>query len=324
MPALQTESKGPLYTVDGFKDAVEVDFVNVYVTDPAIDSSSSINLMLDAGLNIVVSPGIYTLTDSIKIVKDSQVVLGLGLATLIAPENGEPCVVVAGGLSDVRVAGLLLQAGEHETSDMLRVEAGTPLSGSPIILTDIFARVGGPNTELVGPVGSMINIEADNVIIDNTWLWRADHSTKGLVSNEDNACNNGLLVSGDDWIAYGLAVEHTNEDNVIWSGESGQVYFFQAEILYDFVASDTWEHSCYIVDEKVTKHLGIGLGCYSFFRDAEVSVKSSFTTNGSDGVVLETATSVFLNGGGEILNIVNDDGISVSSQGAHQAYSCNF
>ena len=47
---------------------------------------------------------------------------------------------------------------------------------------DIFARVGGPDTT---PVQShyMLQVNSGNVVIDDIWLWRADHNVEGLVVN---------------------------------------------------------------------------------------------------------------------------------------------
>ena len=59
-------------------------------------------------------------------------------------------------------------------------------------------------------------------IIDNVWLWRADHDVSGdLVKNGKNPCSTGLQVNGDNVIAYGLAAEHTLKDLVEWNGENG-------------------------------------------------------------------------------------------------------
>ena len=41
---------------------------------------------------------------------------------------------------------------------------------------------------------------------------------------------NGLVVTADDVIMYGLAVEHTEQDLVQWSGERGRTYFYQSEV----------------------------------------------------------------------------------------------
>ena len=53
--------------------------------------------------------GIYNLTESLKISSPNQVLLGLGLATLISGA-GKPCIEVA-DVAGVRVAGVMMQAG---------------------------------------------------------------------------------------------------------------------------------------------------------------------------------------------------------------------
>ena len=275
-------SAGVPYTTSGMKGPVlEEDFTEVYVTKET-DGSSEINSALESGLHVVVSPGIYNLSETL-VVGDSQVLLGLGYANLISPPSGTPCVTITG--KDSRVAGLLLEAGEHETSSLLLV------SGSDAVITDVFARVGGPTTG-VGPVGSMFTIDGVRAVVDNTWLWRADHVYGGedggedqLVMNGDNPCGNGLVVNGDDVTCYGLASEHTVEDNVVWNGEGGEVYFYQAEIMYDFTEGDVWEHSCMRVGENVTEFKGVGLGCYSYFRDAEATAVSGVSTGGGGGLL---------------------------------------
>lgn len=72
----------------------------------------------------------------------------------------------------------------------------------------------------------MVKINSANVIVDNTWLWRADHDVNGHVGNAMNPVKNALIVNGEDVIVYGLAVEHTLEDNVQWNANGGKVFFF--------------------------------------------------------------------------------------------------
>ena len=55
----------------------------------------------------------------------------------------------------------------------------------------------------------MVQINSDHVIIDNTWLWRADHDVTGQVKNANNPVKSGVEVNGDNVIAYALAAEHT-------------------------------------------------------------------------------------------------------------------
>jgi len=84
----------------------------------------------------------------------------------------------------------------------------------------VFARVGGPDTNEVKTT-YMIEINSNDVIIDNTWLWRADHDVNGLVTNGKNPVTSGLVVNGWDVIAYGLASEHTLGHLVDWNGDNG-------------------------------------------------------------------------------------------------------
>ena len=93
-------------------------FSQVFVASNASDSASTINAKLAAGLHVVLSPGIYELEDTLRLRMPNQVLLGLGLATLVAA-NGLPAVAVA-NVDGVRVAGVLLQAGTKPTSTLLQ------------------------------------------------------------------------------------------------------------------------------------------------------------------------------------------------------------
>jgi hypothetical protein len=207
---------------------------------------------------------------------------------------------------------------------MLQVGTSGSFTGNynnPIVITDVFVRVGGPSNG-VGPVGSMVLIQSGYTIIDNTWLWRADHGVDGTVYNGENPVKNGLIVLADNVYAYGLAVEHTIEDNVIWRGNNGITYFFQAEIMYDYLES-VWNHSCYKVEETVSGHYASGMGCYSFFRDASSYAERGLDTSAAKNISVKSAVSVWLNGyeNSGIKNVINDDKRSVDSTNRVQ-YNC--
>lgn len=38
----------------------------------------------------------------------------------------------------------------------------------------------------------MVQVNSGNVIIDDVWLWRADHSKSGLIKNKANPVKTGL------------------------------------------------------------------------------------------------------------------------------------
>lgn len=308
-PAKANVEAGLPWSDSGQAGSTIIDFENVYVTQ-LTDTSAIMQAKLDEGLHVVISAGQYQLDDSLTLKHENQVLLGIGYATLKAPSNGKPCIVVD-DVDGVRIAGMLLQAGAWQTGAMMQVGVSGSFSASPtnpVVLTDVFARVGGTSNGM-GPVDAMFLVQSGNTVIDNTWLWRADHGTDGLVKNGENPAKNGLVVNADHVYAYGLAVEHTNEDNVVWNGNDGVTFFFQAEIMYDYTG-DVWDHNCYKVGSNVTTHHASGLGCYSFFRDYASECPVGFSVPEVGGVVLDKAVNIYLNGvnGSKISNIVNHDG----------------
>ena len=138
------------------------------------------------------------------------------MAALTSP-NGKPCLIV-GNVDGVRIAGFMFEAGTTKAPTLLQVGSGK-FSGSitnPVVLSDIFARTGGDRKD--NTATSFVTINSNNVIIDHTWLWRADHDIKGSVRDRSVRAYHGLIVNGDNVIAYGLFVEHTLGDMVVWNG----------------------------------------------------------------------------------------------------------
>lgn len=150
-------------------------------------------------------------------------------------ENG-PCIEV-GNYDGVRVAGILFEAGEISSPSLLKwgQHGFQGNESNPGVASDIFARVGGPNDVTVYEERalSMMTVNSGNVIIDNTWLWRADHDILGNVANSQNPVDHGIIVNGDNVKAYGLKVEHTLKDLTQWNGENGLTVMYQSELPYD-------------------------------------------------------------------------------------------
>ena len=44
----------------------------------------------------------------------------------------------------------------------------------------------------------MVHVRSGHVVGDNLWLWRADHAVGGAVTLTGNACDNGLVIDGND------------------------------------------------------------------------------------------------------------------------------
>jgi len=170
----------------------------------------------------------------------------------------------------------------------------------------------------------MVQINSSNVIIDHTWLWRADHDAGGRVYSSRNYVENGLQVNGDNVIAYGLFSEHSLGDLVQWNGNYGKTYFYQSELPYDVTQSnyaDKGYHG-YKVGDHVTSHHGYGIGVYSFFRDNSVWMDTAIKAPEARDVHFVNAMTVKLAGNGGIKHIVNNEGWQVDA-GHKQNYLCN-
>ena len=192
-------------------------------------------------------------------------------------------------------------------------------AANPGAMSDVFARVGGTNPTGDMKTTNMVQINSGNTIIDDTWLWRADHDVAGLVYSSRNPVDTGLLVNGDNVTGYGLACEHTLKDMLIWNGDNGKAFFYQSEFAYDVTQQNYGDkgYSAFKVDDKVTNFDGYGLGVYSYFRDNVVEVESAIKAPQKSGVTLTNSLTVFLNGKGGIKHIVDEEGGS-AQQGSNQ------
>jgi hypothetical protein len=277
----------------------------------AADSAAAINAELAKGRNLLLTPGIYELAEPLRVAHANTVVLGLGFATL-KPVNGTAAVTVADE-EDIIVAGLLIDAGEKESPVLMEAGgAGSKVNHArnPITLSDIFFRVGGAS---VGKAQVNLRVNANDTLIDHTWIWRADHG-KG-VGWTQNTSANGLVVNGDRVTAYGLFVEHHQQYQVLWKGEAGWTYFYQSEIPYDppdqasFTSGagvNGW--ASYKVADDVKSHEAWGLGVYSVFRHPNVTLTRAIEVPRTPDVRFHDMITVALDNLGEISNVIDDAG----------------
>ncbi|MEC3979766.1 sialidase [Amycolatopsis sp. H20-H5] len=284
------------------------------------DTAATLNRALAAGSNLLVTPGVYHLDDTLRITRPGTVVLGLGLATLV-PDTGLP-VITADDVGGVKIAGLLIDAGPVNSPVLVEIgPAGSHArhAADPTSLHDLFFRVGGGATPAKATVSLRVN--SDNVIGDHLWLWRADHGDQ--VGWTVNTAANGLVVNGDDVTMYGLSVEHYQQYETLWNGNGGRTYFYQNEFPYDPPDQASWTSggdpgwAAYKVADSVTSHEAWGLGSYSYFDvNPAVVAARSFEVPDTPGVRLHHLVSVSLGGVGTIRHVVNDTG--GQSDRAHQ------
>jgi|CZKF01.1.fsa_nt_gi hypothetical protein len=275
---------------------------------------AAINAALASGQNLILTPGIYTYSGSINVTNANTIVLGMGYADLI-PQTGTAAITVA-DVDGVQIAGLLIDAGPVNSPVLLQVgnPGGTPRvshAANPTSISDAHVRIGG---YLAGTATTSFEIDSDNVILDNNWLWRADHGTgAGWTSNP---AAHGLVVNGDNVTALGLFVEHYQQNQVVWNGNGGETIFYQSEFPYDPPNQAGWMdgsidgYASYYVSPLVTTHNAYGLGVYSNFNNPVVA-QSGITVPVAVGVTVTDAVTVFLANKGSITYTVNDAGDQV-------------
>jgi hypothetical protein len=259
----------------------------------------------------LLTPGIYELTEPIRVTRPDTIVMGLGFATL-RPTRGTAAMTTPDA-DGVIVAGLLFDAGLEESPVLLEVgPQGSKVDHArdPISLHDVFFRVGGAG---VGRARVNLRVNSNDTIIDHTWIWRADHGAG--VGWAQNTSANGLVVNGNNVTAYGLFVEHHQEFQVLWNGERGRTYFYQSEIPYDppdqasfTSAPGVKGWASYKVADSVHEHEAWGLGVYSVFRHPDVTLTRAIEVPVRPGVRFHSMITVCLDNLGEISNVIDDKG----------------
>lgn len=296
VPALRKDSKGYSWGPD--EKGHSIPLSEFYIARPDQDNSATLNTALEKGKHLLLTPGIYHIDDTIQVKRPNTIILGLGLATL-NPQKGKNGMEIA-DVDGVRIAGVLFDAGAISSPVLLRVgEPGSTLTHetNPTILYDVFCRVGGA---VVGVAKTCLEINSNDVIGDNNWLWRADHGAGA--GWDKNASANGLIVNGKNVLYYGLFVEHFQEAQTLWNGENGRVYFYQCEMPYDPPTQDAWRHDNvrgwpgYKVSDNVTNHEAWGLGVYCVFLQPNIYADNAIEAPKIPGVKFHHALTIRLGG----------------------------
>ncbi len=298
------------------------------------DTASSVNRALDGGKHLLIPADVFSLEAPISVKNAKTVVMGVGYGTLtIADTNAEGALCVA-DVDGVRLADLLIDAGAYSKSMVVVGEAGrhTSHASDPTVISDLYLRIGGKENVHTETENALI-LYSDDVLGDNFWLWRADHS-RGVAwedtEYEDeegnlrvdygNPVKTGILVEGDRVSAYALMVEHCEGYQTDWRGEEGLVVMYQSETPYRVPSQESWmspngKKGCasYRVAEDVTKHRAYGIGIY-LVNYSDVVLDSAIEVPEREGISMNhlvicdfTQTSM-----SSITNVINDYGGGVS------------
>jgi hypothetical protein len=312
VPSVQFNSVGTTWA-NGQTPGSSIPISQFFIAQPT-NTAAQINAQLLLGKNLILTPGVYNLNQTLLVLRPDTVVLGIGFPTLI-PENGIVSMIVLPS-QGVMVSGMIFDAGIPNSP--LLLQFGTPFgpspSSDPSALQDVFFRIGGAEA---GQANVSLSVGSNNTILDDIWAWRADHGTG--VGWTDNTANTGLIVTGNNVTAYGLFVEHYQQYEVIWIGNGGTDIFFQNEMPYDPPSQAAWMEApgvdgwaAFKVTNNVTSFSGYGLGSYSFFNQGvnlyaanAFEVPSTLAPSSMNDLL-----TVFLStaGYGGILNVIDNTG----------------
>jgi hypothetical protein len=311
VPAVQHNSSGPSWT-SGTQAGRSIPLSKFFIADPSTPASAMTSAMA-RGLNLILTPGVYDLDQPIVVPHPDTVVLGLGMATLV-PQHGTTAMVVVSN-KGVKISGLIFDAGPVNSPVLLSVGTPGPANASdPDLIQDVFFRIGGAATTPVSATVSLLDNASDS-IIDDIWAWRADHGND--VGWTVNRADTGLIVTGNDVTAYGLAVEHYQKNEVIWSGQGGTDIFFQNEMPYDPPSQSAWMASAtedgypsFLVTSNVKSFQGYGMGSYIVFiqTTATVYADEAFKAPDTPGVQFHDLLVVYLGNQGGDKSIINGVG----------------
>ncbi len=314
VPSVQHNTTGTTWA-SGTEAGSSIALSQFFIASPATPVGE-INLALALGKNLVLTPGVYNLDQPIVVSRPDTVVLGQGFATLV-PQHGNAALIVTSNVG-VKVSGLIVDAGPVNSPALVSVGGllGTSqqAAADPDTIQDVFFRIGGAETTPTSATVSLLDA-APHSIIDDVWAWRADHGNDvGWTLNKGDT---GLVVTGDDVTAYGLAVEHYQKSEVIWTGQGGTDVFFQNELPYDPPSQADWNQSAtqlgypaFEVGKNVKTFNGYAMGSYVVFinTSATLNVSQAFESPDTPGVQFHNVFGVWIAGSGGLDSVVNGVG----------------
>lgn len=292
-PALRRESKGVSYTRTSIGEGEVLDLIDAFMVAKPTDSTHAMNEALASGKNLLLTPGIYELSEPLMVSRHDAIVMGLGWATLVPADDSEAAVVIE-DVDGVQIASILFDA-HHSSRTLLRVgdkDVTSDHSGNPVVLSDLFFRIGGFIPQKVH-VDCAVELNSNNIIGDHFWIWRADHGVRNSVGWNINTADNGLIVNGDDVTIYGLFNEHFQKYQTLWRGERGTVFFYQCETPYDALRQEDFMsengtrcgYAAYKVADSVRCHNAYGIGIYDVLHH-DIMLENSVEAPDNKGIEL--------------------------------------
>jgi hypothetical protein len=319
VPAVQRNSSGPSWA-GGTEKGTAVPLSRFFVATPDTPTAA-ITAAAARGRNLILTPGVYNVNHPIVVSRPGTIVVALGFATLV-PQHGNAAMVVLPN-TGVKVSGMIIDAGPVSSPVLLSVGLPVPTGSgardNPDVVQDVYFRIGGAETTPVSAKVSLLD-NAAHSIVDDVWAWRADHGND--VGWTANTASTGVAVTGNDVTAYGLAVEHYQKYETIWSGQGGTNVFFQNELTYDPPSQQAWMatptqngYPAFLVTDNVASFQGYGMGSYVVFNQTPATLHNAeaFQAPNTPGVRFHNIFGVWIEGSGGDDSIINGTGGPVTS-----------
>jgi len=293
-PALKHDRKGISYARTNMGDGEAIDVLkSFFVVKPGI-TAEEMNKQLKAGKHLLITPGMYELSEPLHVTRPNTIILGIGFATLIPDQENATSAIVVDDVDGVSIASLLFDAhySSHSLIQVGQKKNMTRHDKNPTLLADLFFRIGGFRAGNVNVDQSAI-VNSNDVIGDHFWIWRADHGVRGSVGWNVNTAKNGLVVNGDHVLMYGMFVEHFQEYQVYWTGEYGKTYFLQCESPYDAPNQAAYMseggtrdgYAAYKVADAINNHEAFAFGIYDVLTN-QIRIESSVEVPDKKGIRL--------------------------------------
>lgn len=277
LPWVMRDSKGTSWSENESYTSCEfIMLEDFYVARSDRDNAKTINAALKKGKHLFFTPGIYKIDEPLLVTEPDTVIMGNGLASLKLTEKNTDTIMRVSDVDGVKISGLIFDAGPSSKT-LLEVgdkKTGKSHADDPTVLNDVYFRIGGAEQGNTKVLQTLV-INSNDVIGDNFWIWRADHSY-GVGWNVNETVN-GAVINGDDVTIYGLMVEHFHEYQTIWNGENGFMAFYQSETPYDVADQTEWMsnwngkeyqgYASYKVGDSVKNHTAYGIGVYYVGRN---------------------------------------------------------
>ncbi|HET9058840.1 MAG TPA: carbohydrate-binding protein [Acidimicrobiales bacterium] len=315
VPSVQSNTSGTTWA-NGNTPGTSLPLSSFFIAQPS--NVGEVQTYLNEGCNVLFTPGIYDITQTLQVNNPNTVIMGMGMPTLI-PQGGINTMQVA-DVAGVEISGLILDAGQTNSAALLTLGtqgSTSNFSSDPDTVQDVFFRIAGDQDGMA--TTSFID-NSNYSIIDDIWAWRADHGTG--VGWTVNPADTGLIVNGNNVTAYGLFVEHYEKTEIIWNGNYGTDIFLQNENPYDPPSQAAWMSSptqdgypaLYINPNSVTNFQAYGLGSYCFFNQGvNIHNAMAYQAPATSGVQFHDLMTAFLTGAGGIDSIINGTGAAVNS-----------